>query len=124
MCNKLQCDFDVDPLQRERMHRWLAAATKKRRKEWQGWLTKQWGRSGGMLPRWAQREGAERGYTGLKLELAGEVQTISSRPEAAANTWGSMWAGGATYTRQDSDPLEPIDGPMVRQALRRQGRKG
>lgn len=32
-----------------------------------------------------------------------------------------MWAGGAAYNRQDSAPLDPIDGTMIRHALRRRG---
>lgn len=30
-------------------------------------------------------------------------------------------ARGKTYTKQDNGPLEPIDGPMFRQSLQRQG---
>lgn len=71
-------------------HKWLTAKSKHKRKAWQGWLTTQRCRSSVMLIRWAHREGAEKYYTGMKPEPDGELQTISSRLEAAANTWGNI----------------------------------
>lgn len=82
---KLEGEVEVDPIQRESLRKWLTATTKQRRKSWQGWLKHQRGRSGGKLIKWAQRESAEEGYTGLKAEPEGAVQTNSTRLEAAAD---------------------------------------
>lgn len=73
------------------------------------WLKQQRGRAGGKLIRWAQKENAEEGYTGLKPEPEGATQTINTRLEAATSNWGAVWAGGARYTQRTSEPLEPID---------------
>lgn len=61
----LQGEVEVDPFQRDRMHKWLAATTQQRRTERQKWLKHQRCRSGWMLLRWAQRDGVEGGFTGL-----------------------------------------------------------
>lgn len=44
------------------------------------------------------------------VEAEGEEQTISSRLETAATTWGTLWAGGEAYTIEEELRWRPYPG--------------
>lgn len=116
--DKFDDEVEIDWAQRGRLDKWLRVMRIQRHIAWAAWLKAQRARSGGKITRWAQRRGAEEGYTGLRPEQEGYEQTTSTRLEKAADAWESLWTGGTPYQVQEWSALEPITGGQIRETLR------
>lgn len=74
--------------------------------------------------RWAQRQGAEEGYTGLRPRTGGDEQTIRTRLACVAGRMLGRVSGqgGAPYQVQKGCALEPITEAQIQEFAASQGK--